>query len=43
MQYVFKYLPQEQVDEQQKKQIKDSLEDSMNTFALIHFECLKIF
>lgn len=41
MQFVFKYLPHQQIDEQQKRQIKNALEDSMKTFAKIHFECLK--
>ncbi|CAO1397687.1 unnamed protein product [Diamesa serratosioi] len=43
MQFVFNFLPQERVNEQQKKQIKDSLEQSMKTFAKIHFQCLQFY
>lgn len=43
MQYVFTYLPQEQIDEGQKKEIKEALEDSMKILAKIYFECLKMY
>lgn len=43
MQYAFTYLPQERIDEGQKKQIKEALDDSMKTLAKIYFECLKMY
>ena len=41
MQFVFKFLPHRQINEQQKNLIKIALEESMKTFARIHFECIK--